>query len=698
MADPPTTADGLDALGGVEELRRVEPATTVALAAESGGPWLAAYRTLIDAGAVVLLLDRDAPHAEHRRLLTAAGGGRLAAVEGDRVTVTGTPVSSSHPPGTVLLPSSGTTGAPKLVARSPESLRAEGRRHARHAGLGADDTLLLPLHLWHAYALGWAHAAFEAECRIVALPPTALGRCAEQIAAGASVLALVPTVARLLAQRRAHAVPDNALRLAMAGAGPVDEALQERFTAAFGIGLARNYGSTETGALFSGAPTSPPGCVGFPLDGVEFRVAAPDGAAVRPGAQGELLVRVDGSAWHATGDLASYDPTAGLRLLGRRTRAIRRGDRWIAPEEIEAALCLHPDVADARVHSVPHGTSVVLQAEVVHVRGPGADAHGLKEHARALLGPQKVPDRVRCVSEVPRGRVGKPVPPRALTLAAPDALVAAATAYKRSELLFTLVELGIVDALGEGAATAPQLAARLGLEEAAAAELLRAAEDAGLLRPDEAAGSGRPGTAGTGRELIELERELSRSWVTREALAEAVRTGAARRPYEAEGPSERLREVYEAAMHGPAAHHRARSGLALARFAPGHRLLEVSGGPGVYRKVAGDGVHVGRGPLPDGVFDLVVLANAVHGPAADLRAVAERLSPGGRLLVDDVFLDVPDGIPPETRLDWLTHGGLAWPTEAAASAGLTAVGLTVERTLHLGHPACTLLLATRERS
>ncbi|MFF4479197.1 AMP-binding protein [Streptomyces sp. NPDC001520] len=694
MADLAITAGGRD---GVDGLDGVEPATTVALAGANGGPWLAAYRTLIDAGAVVLLLDRDAPPAEHRRLLDAAGGGRLVVVDGDRLTVTGAPASSGHPPGTVLLPSSGTTGAPKLVPRSTDSLRAEGRRHARYAGLGADDTLLLPLHLWHAYALGWAHAAFEAECAIAVVPPTALGRCAEHIAAGATVLALVPTIARLLARRTGKAVPDNALRLAMVGAGPVDAALEERFTSAFGIGLARNYGSTETGALFSGAPGSPPGCVGFPLDGVEFRVVAPDGADMRPGAQGELLVRVDGGAWHPMGDLASYDPATGLRLLGRRTRAIRRGDRWIAPEEIEAALCRHPDIADARVYPVRHGTSVALQAEVVHVRGPGVDVSGLGEHAKALLGPQKVPDRVRCVGEVPRGRVGKPLPPRALTLAGRDALVAAATAYKRSELLFTLVDLGIVEALGEGARTAPELAARLGLDEAACAELLRAAEDAGLLRPEDPVPTAGGGTGGADTALVALEAELSRSWVTREALAEVVRSGAALRPFDREGPSERLREVYETALHGEAAHRRARSGLALARFAAGQRLLEVSAGPGVYRHVAGEGTYAGRGPLPDGVFDLVVLANAIHGPAADLRAVAERLAPGGRLLVDDVFLDAPEGVPPETRLDWLTHGGTAWPTEAAATAGLAAAGLTVRRTLHLGRPACTLLLAARER-
>lgn len=690
-----------------EELEGVEPATTVALTGSSSGLWLATYRKLCDAGAVILLLDPDAPEAEHQRLLEAAGGGRLATVDaaGDRVTISGAPAFTEHQPGTVLLPSSGTTGAPKLIPRSQASLSSEGRRHAHYAGLGEDDTLLVPLHLWHAYALGWVHAAFETQCRIVAIPPTALTRCVEHIADGASMLALVPTVARLLAYRRGQSVPENALRMAMVGAGPVDTALEERFAAAFGIGLARNYGSTETGALFSGAPGSPPDCVGHALNGVEFRVAVPDGTDVPPGDQGELLVRVDGEAWHPMGDLASYDSVTGLRLLGRRTRAIRRGDRWIAPEEVEAALCSHREIADARVYSVRHGPSVALQAEVVHVRGLDADVSGLAYHAKTLLGAQKVPDRIRCVAEVPRGRVGKPLPPRGLAMARPDVLLAAASAYKRSELLFALVELGIVEFLEQGAATPLEVAARLGLDESACRELLRAAEETGLLLPVDAsaATSTETGdrTGGSSQEataLIALERELSRTWLTREALADVARTGFAKRAFDRQPPSGRLREVYEAAMHGTAARLRARSGLALARFAPGQRLLEVSGGPGIYREIAGEGIHAGRGPLPDGPFDLVVLANAIHGPAANLRIVAERLVPGGCLLVDDVFLGTPDGVPPETRLDWLTHGGTAWPTEATAVIGLASAGFTVARTLHVGRPACTLLVAVKEQA
>jgi long-chain acyl-CoA synthetase len=91
----------------------------------------------------------------------------------------------------------------------------------------------------------------------------------------------------------------------------------------------------------------------------------------------------------------------------------------------------------------------------------------------------------------------------------------------------------------------------------------------------------------------------------------------------------------------------------------------------------------------------VVVCNAIHlaGPGADLPRLAGLLAPGGRLLIDDIFLDAPNGVGGDVRLDWLTHGGLSWPTERATVAGLAAAGLTVRRVVHVGRPANTLIVA-----
>ncbi|MFF8960018.1 AMP-binding protein [Streptomyces sp. NPDC014894] len=784
------------------------PGEVVALTGPGGAAWVDAYRRLLSAGAVPLLVDPAAPADEHRRWLDRAGGGRIlhtgagedggatasTAATGDTAytgaaaypaypgtggtteggSATGVvghagaagglahlgPATAAgpfgpgptraggggpHPPGTVLLPSSGTTGTPKLVARTVDSLRAEGRRHVRWARLTAADRVLLPLPLWHAYALGWLHAALEAGAAVSPHPPTALGAALREIERGATVLPLVPAVARLLSARAGRApLTGSALRLAMVGAGAVDASLDASFRAAFGIGLARDYGSSETGSLFSAPAGAPPGRVGHPLDGVRFRILGDDGSPVPDDTAGDLRVSLaedPDAGWRTTGDIAAYHPEHGLRILGRRGRAVRRGDRWVAPEEVETVLRAHQDVLDARVTGVEGrtaaGPTTRLHAEVVSLRGTGADSADLHTHAKDRLAAYKVPDRIRAVGELPRGRSGKPLPARRLIPGDEAVLIACAQAHKRSELLFALLRLGVVDLLRQGPADSARIASALGLDPDVCEQLLQVAESAGLLRaappdPDErpavpvaAAHEDPPGPpaddggplAGT-LAVLALEERLSRTWVTREQLTAVARTGPAGRAFDTEGPDDALREVYQRAMHTPAAHGRSRIGLRLAGPRPG-RLLEITCGPGRYARAhgrPGDGrllrvgtlaqqsAHSaaepgGREEIPapaDGeLFDLVVVCNAVHlpGPGSDLRALAARLAPGGRLLVDDVFLDAPGGLPQEIRLDWLTHGGSAWPTEATLTAGLGAAGFTVHRTVRLGKPAVTLIVA-----
>ncbi|MER7481297.1 AMP-binding protein [Streptomyces sp. NPDC126510] len=727
----------------------------VALVGEGGTAWADAYRGVLETGGVPLLVDPAAPAAEHARWLDRAGGGRFLDTR-DGV-LSAAPAASGGPPsayrpGTVLLPSSGTTGTPKLVVRSVDSLRAEGRRHAIWAGLTDADRVLLPLPPWHAYALGWLHAALEAGAALRIHPPTALGAVVRDIEEGATVLPVVPAVARLLSARVRRAPrTGSALRLAMVGAGAVDEALDEAFRAAFGIGLARDYGSSETGSLFSAEAGAPPGRVGHPLDGVDFRIVGDDGAtAAHDDEPGELHVHIADApdpGWRSTGDVAGYHPELGLRILGRQGRAVRRGDRWVAPEEVESVLRSHEDVLESRVTGVPGHTAggpvTRLHAEVVSLRGTGADVADLHRHARDRLAPYKVPDRIRPVGELPRGRSGKLLPARRLMPGDEADLIACAQGHKRSELLFALLRLGVLDLLRHGPADSAHIAAELGLDAEVCEQLLQVAESAGLLRaapsepqdppkaqdPSEIQEVVRGAAPADGLDgalaILALEERLSRSWVTREQLTGIARSGSAARDFDAEGPDDALREVYQRAMHTPAAYSRSRIGIRLSGTRAG-RLLEITCGPGRYAYTHGpagenrllrvgtlaeqathgadSGPRTGEGeggqrevPPPDDgeLFDLVVVCNAVHlpGPGSDLRALAARLAPGGRLLVDDVFLDAPGSLPQEIRLDWLTHGGSSWPTEATLTTGLAAAGFAVHRTVHVGRPAVTLVVA-----
>ncbi|MEV6668984.1 AMP-binding protein [Streptomyces sp. NPDC051162] len=735
-----TPLPGMDANALLERVRTAAAALkaeavegeAVALRAPNSPQWVVAFLALLASGARPLLLEPDTPDAETARLLRAAGGGRSLIVPG---TDDGLPPALTGPPGehsrarpAVLLPTSGSTGASKLVARSEESLLAEGRRYRDGVGLTGEDTLLLPVPLSHAYALGWLFGGLLTGAALRPVPPAALGRIAAELSSGATVVALVPSVARLLATRRLRGAAAGrppgvpaapALRLAMVGAGPVDEQLDRAFTEAFGTGLARNYGSTETGAVLAGPAGLEPLCAGAPLPGVECELTGRDGAVAPPGTPGLLSVRVDGQPY-AMGDLAVAVP-GGLRILGREDRAIRRGGRWVSPLEIEEVLRGHPDVVNVRVGARRgrHQGEDGIVAEVS--AAPGLALEALREHARRELAPHKVPDEFVLRESLPVNAAGKvrAASVYRLTRSAAEA----ARAYKTSEVLFALHDLGALEPLARGADTA-LLAGELGCDADALEWLLRTATALGVLTT-EAEAPGARVRAGEVAAFVALEEHLSRGPVSREELAAVARNGTARRPFDERPPEslDPLVALYQGAMDGPGARARAALGLRLLRPGPGARTVEVTAGPGRYleRLLASDPgatghlVTVGRlsGPLspaitaaveegrvtvgprlPVGDADFCVVANAVHGPGpgSALGALLGSLRPGGRLLVDDVFLPA-SGPGSELALDWLTHGGTAWPTTGDLVAGLLQEGAEVARHVPLDASPCHLIIA-----
>ncbi|GAA0911493.1 AMP-binding protein [Streptomyces thermoalcalitolerans] len=729
-AEAQRIADALKAQGAEGE--------AVALRLPNGPGWVVHFLGLLAAGARPLPVAPDTPGPEVRRLLELAGGGRVlspADGPGRPPRLDGTPGTPADDGPGDLLPTSGSTGAPKLVWRPEASWLSEARRYRDGVGLTAEDVLLLPVPLAHAYALGWMCGALLTGAGLRPVPPTGLGETMRALAAGATVVALVPATARLLATRqrlRARragpeaAPPAPRLRIAMVGAGPVDGPLDALFREAYGVGLSRNYGSTELGAVLSGPAGLPPLCVGAPLPGVDVRLLDRTTRAVTADGPGILQIRTDVLPdWHDTGDLAV--PEQGhWRILGREGTAVRRGARWVAPLEVESVLRAHSGVQDVRVAARrrSHEGEDGLVAEVV-VTDDTTGEEELRDHAARHLAPYKVPDTFVLRTALPRTATGKAAAPVRYRFT-PRAL-RAARAYKASELLFALHDLGALDALARGAELA-DLSTELGCDSRALELLLDTAAALGLLstapEPD-----GPAVPAGELAAFVELEKRLSRDLVSREALAAVARTGVHHRPFEQRPHDAELVRVYQGAMSGPSARARTAVGLRLVRPRPGARLVEVSAGPGRYleRLLTADPTATGHlwqtgrlagpvceavraavaegrvttGPeLPHGDADVCVIANSVHDPAGGARLVPllRTLKPGGLLLVDDVFLPsgTPDGEPgegAELALDWLTHGGIRWPTLAAFTAALADAGADLVRDLHFEGSPCHLVLA-----
>jgi 3-oxocholest-4-en-26-oate---CoA ligase len=129
-----------------------------------------------------------------------------------------------------------------------------------------------------------------------------------------------------------------------------------------------------------------------------------------PAKSAATFVEIDGRRWTLPGDMALVDADGSIRLLGRGSMSINTGGEKVYPEEVEAVLRAHPDVADAVVLGVPDPTWGERVAAVVEPADGAAPPtlEELQAHCRAHLAGYKVPRVLHRVTTVARTAAGKP--------------------------------------------------------------------------------------------------------------------------------------------------------------------------------------------------------------------------------------------------------------------------------------------------
>jgi malonyl-CoA/methylmalonyl-CoA synthetase len=321
---------------------------------------------------------------------------------------------------------SGTTGRPKGAVLSHENLLA-GAEAVRLAWRWTDaDRLVLCLPLFHMHGLGVGlHGTLLAGGSAVlqdGFRPDAVLDAV--VAHDATLFFGVPTMYHRLVDA-ARVGELRRLRLCVAGSAPLAADLHARLAEAAGVRVLERYGMTETVMLVSNpyAGERRAGSVGFPLPGVELRLAGADA----PGETGEVEVRgpsvfagyhgraeetaaaFTADGWFRTGDLGVLDPDGYVRLVGRSKELIISGGFNVYPREVEDVLGRHPAVAEVAVVGSPSAEWGEEVTACVVVR-PGAappDVEELRSFARGDLSAFKLPRRVAVVESLPRNALGK---------------------------------------------------------------------------------------------------------------------------------------------------------------------------------------------------------------------------------------------------------------------------------------------------
>ena len=329
---------------------------------------------------------------------------------------------------------SGTTGTPKGAMLTHRNLLSNARQSQAwvpsiRRGEGCVVYAVLPM--FHAYGLTLCLTfAMSMGARLVLFPrfePSMVLEVTKKHPA--TFLPLVPPIAdRLLKAAQDEGVSLAGTEVAISGAMALPHELVVPFEKSSGGFLVEGYGLSECSPVLMANPVADnrkPGTVGLPIPGTECRVVDPDEPTtdVAPGERGELLVRgpqvfqgyygkpeateevfVDG--WFRTGDIVQIDDEGFVRIVDRIKELIITGGFNVAPTEVENALRQHPRVVDAAVVGLPNERSGEEVVAAVVVDGD-VDVEGIREFARSILTPYKVPRRVFVVDELPKSLIGK---------------------------------------------------------------------------------------------------------------------------------------------------------------------------------------------------------------------------------------------------------------------------------------------------
>jgi 2,3-dihydroxybenzoate-AMP ligase len=387
--------------------------------AVTGGPWhVLVAGSHLGPGSVdlrALCGPGENPHADRARFDAAAPGSRDVAV---------------------FLLSGGTTGLPKLIARTHDDYAYNARRSSEMAGITADAVYLVSLPAGHNFPLACPGilGTLLACGRVVMLPSPEPVRAFATIAAeGVTHTAVVPAVAgRWLDHAVEHGADQVAsLRVLQVGGARLADELARKVRPVLGCTLQQVFGMAEGLLNFTrldddeevvcttqGRPMCPDD---------ELRLVDELDQDVPEGEPGSLLTRgpytprgyykaaeqnaraFTDDGWYRSGDICRRTPEGNLIVEGRDKDMINRGGEKISAEEVENLVYQLPAVAQVAAVAMPDpalGERVCLYV----VPRPGATVT-LEEIREAMerigVARFKLPEHLVLVDELAATKVGK---------------------------------------------------------------------------------------------------------------------------------------------------------------------------------------------------------------------------------------------------------------------------------------------------
>jgi 2-aminobenzoate-CoA ligase len=243
----------------------------------------------------------------------------------------------------------------------------------------------------------------------------------------ATITFTAPTAYRAILPKLAS-VDISSLRKCVSAGETLPKATFEAWHKATGIRLLDGLGSTEMLHIFVCSPEEETraGATGRVVPGYEARVVDEKGREMPPGTIGRLAVRGPTGCrylsdprqrkyvehgWNLPGDTYMMDDAGYFHYQARSDDMIISAGYNIAGPEVEAALLIHPAVAECGVVGAPDPDRGMIVKAYVVLRpdrvGDAALSKALQDHVKEQIAPFKYPRAIEYVTELPKTPTGK---------------------------------------------------------------------------------------------------------------------------------------------------------------------------------------------------------------------------------------------------------------------------------------------------
>ena len=325
----------------------------------------------------------------------------------------------------------GTTGRPKGVMHSHQSLYYSGRIFYEQVPVPEGNVSVFVLPMCHIYGITCMVAAyFHKRGKAIILSSFTIDKIFEAIQAHKGNLFVgVPT---LYVYMLLHPDPKeydlSSMKWWISGSAALAPETWHEFERVFGFEIIEGWGMTETGATGTCNPHDQArkvGSIGKASPRAQLMVVDEGGEEVPRGQQGEIVIKTPGAmvgywnrpeetaqvlkdGWVRSGDIGYVDEDGFYFITDRKKDIIIKGGENICPREIEEVIMTHPGVCEAAVVGVKDGVyGEEIKAFVVARPGMRVTSQELNDHCCAHLKRFKTPKDFAFMESLPKNLMGK---------------------------------------------------------------------------------------------------------------------------------------------------------------------------------------------------------------------------------------------------------------------------------------------------